>query len=113
MNPELKVGVPAMIVGCKHPENSWLIGKVVVVEALFQIGEVLSDEFRSELMKKTPPEARAPFTLDVAVVSGCQVNENMLVNHCVVAQSHLMPLPPLDDDAKLLDTEIPKETEKC
>lgn len=113
MNPELKVGMPAMIIGCKYPRNSWIIGRVVTIEALFRVGECVPDQYRSEFAKEFPCESRGSFKVDVAIVSGYNVSPFLIENHGVIGQRHLMPLPPLDDDAKLLDTETPKETEKC
>ena len=39
MKPELEIGMPAMIIGCKRPENSYLIGTVVKVEAFWNKGD--------------------------------------------------------------------------
>lgn len=113
MNPELKVGMLALIIGCKHPQNSWIIGKTVIIEGLFTIGECVPDQFRSDAAKRTPPERRGAFTTNVAIVSGYNTSPWILENHGVIGQQHLMPLPPLDDDAIIHSTETPKETEKC
>lgn len=113
MNPELKVGMLAMIIGCKQPRNSWIIGRIVTVEALFRIGECVPEQYRSEFGIQHDPEVRGAFKVDVAIVSGYNVSPLIIDNHGVIGQRHLMPLPPLDDDAKLFNTETPKETEKC
>lgn len=112
-NSELKVGMQAMVIGCKHPENSWIIGRVVTIEALFVIGESVPYEFRSPLGKLTPPERRGKFAVDVAIVSGYHTNPYMAENHGISDRKYLMPFPPLDDDAIIESTETPKETSKC
>ncbi len=112
-NPELKVGMQAMVIGCKQPKNSWIIGKVVTIEALCVIGESVPDEFRSALAQQTPPESRGKFVIDVAIVSGYHTNPSMAENHGISDRKYLMPLPPLDDDVIVESTETPKETSKC
>lgn len=107
-NPELKVGMPAMVIGCAKPENRHVIGKMVTVEALFKQGDKVPAEFLS--IHAGPTQA---FLSDVAIVSGIHVNRALIENHAVINVKYLMPLPPLDDDVIIEATEKPKETVKC
>lgn len=110
MNSELKVGMKALVIGCKHPKNSWIIGRMVTIEALCVMGESVPDEFRSPMAQLTPPDRRGKFVVDVAIVSGYHTNAHMAENHGISDQKYLMPLPPLDDDASIFHTETPTET---
>jgi NDP-sugar pyrophosphorylase family protein len=111
-NSKLEVGMQAMVIGCKQPKNSWVIGKMVTIEALCQKGENVPDEFLSEQFKAEDSD-RTPFLSNVAIVRGIHVNTSILFNHAVINEMYLMPLPPLDDDAIIFANENVKETEKC
>lgn len=104
-NNEIEVGQKALIIGCKHPENSWVIGMTVTVEGLFLKYESVPDEFRSELGRRTPHDRRGKFIDDSAVVSGFNINDFLRENHAVIARKYLMPIPPLGDmyDEELFD----------
>jgi hypothetical protein len=111
-NPELKVGMPAMIIGCKQPKNSWVIGKMVTIEALCEKGEAVAEPFQSEQWKATGYEG-GTFISDVAIVRGIHTNPAIIDDHAVINVTYLMPLPPLDDDAIIFANENVKETSKC
>jgi NDP-sugar pyrophosphorylase family protein len=111
-NPELKVGMLAMIIGCKQPKNSWVIGKMVTIEALHQAGESVPYAFLTEEFKAGNSD-RSPFQSNCAIVRGIHVNTSIIEDHAVINQVYLMPLPPLDDDAIIFANENVKETEKC
>lgn len=111
MNPELKVGMLAMVVGCRKPKNLNKIGKIVELEY-----EVPVSSF-TEIPSKYIIEGirlAGPMTSACWVVKGTDSHSGAYKEGfaCFEAR-HLMPLPPLDDDAKLFNTETPKETEKC
>lgn len=110
-NPELKVGMLAMIIGCKQPKNTWVIGKMVTIEALHESGENVPDEFLTKEFKAGGND-RSPFLSNVAIVRGIHVNTSIIEDHAVVSQMYLMPLPPLDDDVIIEATQT-KETAKC
>lgn len=111
-NPELKIGMQAMIIGCKQPKNTWVIGKMVTIESLHVVGEQVPDQYLSDSFKENQ-QSKGSFTVNVAIVSGVHTNESLLENHAVINQAYLMPLPPLDDDAIIFADENVKETEKC
>lgn len=108
MNSELKVGMPAMIVGCLNPENSYKIGKVVELVYCIPISDftILPKEFLIEGIN-----VAGPLDNESWIVKGVDSHSEIYKEgYACFAAKHLMPLPPLDDDAKLLDTETPKET---
>jgi len=107
-NQELKVGDPAMIIGCRNPENSHVIGKMVVIEALVEAGKCLPPEFTALGFV-----AGHISTERMAIVSGIHTHYLLIENHANIAAKYLMPLPPLDDDAIIFANENVKETEKC
>lgn len=111
-NRELKVGMQAMIVGCKQPKNSWIIGKMVIIESLHEKGEKVPDEFLSDDFKSSGNDHSA-FLSNVAIVRGVHMNTSIIEDHAVINQAYLMPLPPLDDDAIIFANENVKEAEKC
>jgi hypothetical protein len=111
-NSKLEVGMQAMIIGCKQSKNSWVIGKMVTIEALHQKGESVPDQFLTEECKAATSE-RHPFLSACAIVRGIHVNNVIIEDHAVINQVYLMPLPPLDDDAIIFANENVKETEKC
>ena len=111
-NPELKVGMQAMVIGCKQPQNSWVIGKMVIIEALHVKGGQTPDEFVSDLFKASG-QAKGGYASNVAIVRGIHTNPAIIENHAVINQMYLMPLPPLDDDAIIFADEQTKETSKC
>ncbi|WOZ57555.1 hypothetical protein [Pseudomonas phage vB_PseuGesM_254] len=119
MQSKLEIGMPAMIIGSGKPENSWLIGSVVTVEGFWKIGQDVTDAYLGV--------KEAGYTVEV----GSQCSSLVLVSSCKrtaksgcgrflmkpgfanLQEKHLMPLPPLDDDAIIEATEKTKETEKC
>lgn len=111
-NPELKVGMPAMVIGVLHPQNSHLIGKMVVVEALFSIGEIMPESYCSDSWIASGRKYN-PFKKNVAIVEGCHINPAMKEPFALFDQKNLMPLPPLDDDAIIFANEEEKELVKC
>lgn len=87
---ELQVGMPAMIVGVHHPENSHFLGKVVMVEALMFIGESIQAFYK-------PDYAVLPLKMDMAVIVGIGTGKHHLEGYSTIQQKHLMPLPPLEE----------------
>lgn len=105
-NPELKVGMQAMIIGTHQPKNSHVIGKMVTIEGLGNIGE-LRDEWFNEIYIGTP------LPRPLALISGIGTGAGIIDGHSTIQQKYLMPLPPLDDDVIVEATQKPKETAKC
>lgn len=115
-NPELKVGMLAMIIGCSKPENTYLIGTMVTVEAIMEMGETFPDQYLSQKAKDALVQGRikwTPFKRQTILVSGVNTHWTVKENHASFNPIHLMPLPPLDDDVIIEATETPKETSKC
>jgi hypothetical protein len=108
-NPELKVGMQAMIIGVRYPENAHKIGKVVTIEGLGSIGDVPG--------WYSQPYSETKLTFDLALVSGIGPTPGILNGMSSIQQKYLMPLPPLDDDNFETDasksTKQPKEAVKC
>lgn len=104
-NPELKVGMQAMVIGVHQPKNSHMIGKVVTVEGLADIGEV-RDEWFTEMFHGVALKHV------VALVTGLGKTHGFIGECSLIQQKYLMPLPPLDDDVIIEATQI-KETAKC
>ena len=104
-NPELKVGIPAMVVGVRDPKNSHIIGKMVVIEALCDAGLVPPEWYDPVFVKDTD--------YSLALVTGLGDRRGHRKSCSTIQQRHLMPLPPLDDDAIIFANENEKETEKC
>lgn len=119
MNPELKVGMPAMIIGCRHPENSYLIGTVVMIEEIWEPGMDVTRWYIGAAENRCRITVKDT-TLANILVSECKRTAHdatqtfsMPNGYANLSPKYLMPLPPLDDDAIILHTETPKETEKC
>lgn len=116
MKPELEIGMPAMIIGCKRPENSYLIGTIVKIEAFWNKGDDITSFYIG---------AKESGTTVRCNTSAAVVSESKFTNNTTCGEFHmpkgwtnidpkyLMPLPPLDDDAIIEATEKPKETTKC
>lgn len=100
-NSKIEPGMQAMIIGTRLPENSHLIGRIVVVEALTQVGvgipnQFIDKEFFDEVVSKVEGA--------VAYMSGLKVR-GMETDYMHIAQKYLMPLPPLEEE------ELQKEKE--
>lgn len=104
-NPELKVGMQAMVINVHHPENTHLIGKLVMVEALLSVGESVQEWYDSAYTV-------LPLKFNMAIVTGVGTGKHHKDGYATFKQIYLMPLPPLDDDAIIEATQT-KETAKC
>lgn len=102
---KLEVGQMAMVVGCRDPRNSHVIGKIVTIEGLCDIGPVPPEWYNPVFEKDTD--------INLALVTGLGSRGGHRENCSTIQQRHLMPLPPLDDDAIIFANENVKETEKC
>lgn len=101
MNTELKVGMLAMIIGCSQPENrETLIGKVVTIEALPDVGDNIVEFYDGE--RTVIRENR----LSIAICYGAQGKiklgtkdglSTLKDNFTRIDRKNLMPLPPLGD----------------
>lgn len=106
-NRTLEVGQPALVIGTRIPENSWLIGSVVIVEAFTRAGEDVGRFF------ELPDNVRlAPTKTDSVLVSECKKTGktkceqySMKAGYTFFSEKYLMPIP------KLKDKEIQKEKE--
>lgn len=107
-NPELKIGMQAMIIGVRNPDNAWAIGKLVVIEAFVEVGECLPPEFTAQGFASTHKNPEK-----MAIVSGVHTHYLVIENHANINIKYLMPLPPLDDDVIIEATQKPKELAKC
>lgn len=105
-NPQLQIGMQAMVINVHHEKNSHLIGKMVTVEALCDSGMVPGEWFNPVFENR-----KAEFAL--ALVSGLGTAGGHKADCATIQQRHLMPLPPLDDDAIIFANENTKELEKC
>lgn len=105
-NPELKIGMQAMIINVTQPQNAHLIGTMVTIEDLRGVGESVQQWYEDIYTV-------LPLKVDMAIVTGIGTGKHHKEGYSTIQQRHLMPLPPLDDDVIILATEKPKETEKC
>jgi hypothetical protein len=105
-NPELKVGMQAMIVGVAMPENAGHIGKMVTIAALCDIGESVQEWYDDNYNV-------LPLKYAMAIITGIGTGPHHKVGYATIQQKYLMPLPPLDDDAIIFANENVKETSKC
>ena len=105
-NPELKVGMQAMVINTTKPENSHLIGRVVMVEALHDVGDSIQEWYVAGYNV-------LPLKHAMAIVTGLPTGKHHKEGYSTIQQRHLMPLPPLDDDIITEATAKPKETVKC
>jgi hypothetical protein len=100
----IEVGMQAIVIGTKYPVNSYLIGRVVSVEAL------------TEKKKKMPPEYLDDgmddptiSEIDGAIVQGEGLQHFGLKPNLVhISRKNLMPLPPLEE----LEQQKEKEFER-
>lgn len=108
-NPELQVGMLAMIVGVKHQENAHKIGQTVVIEGLANVGEVRDDWF-------TEIHMGVALQHNLALVSGIGPTPGIVGGFSLIRQKYLMPLPPLEDpsiDDCTFTPIVQKENAKC
>ena len=94
-NNELDVGMKAIIIGTRLPENSHLIGRVVTVEAILGPGEGDKRFLREgQIMKVASGRI-------IAMCSGAggheQSRKRYIDNHLALDTKNLMPLPPLEE----------------
>lgn len=101
-NPELKVGDLAMIINTTQQKNAHLLGAVVMIEAFIAPGTIIPEQY-------TTREAKSSTEYKRAVVSGVHTEALLIANHATLNIKHLMPLPPLDDDATIFANENEKE----
>jgi hypothetical protein len=103
MYGKLEVGQQALIIGCRDPKNSWVIGKVVVIRALLSIGEAIPDDLL------VPPYVGSDLICkcDGAIVEGLTFTPALIADHTLINVKHLMPLPPLKEK------QIEKRRELC
>lgn len=105
-NPELKVGMQAMVIGVRHEKNAGIIGKIVTIEDLCGAGHVPDGWYEPQFTGK---QAESPW----ALVTGIGHSGGHRRGCATIKQKYLMPLPPLDDDAIIFANENVKETSKC
>lgn len=105
-NPELKVGMLAMVINVRMPEHTRHIGKTVMIEDLADVGEIKDSWFTDEYQGRK-------LGASLALISGLGKTQGVNGNMSTIQQKHLMPLPPLDDDVIIEATQKPKETVKC
>lgn len=105
MYGEVKVGELAIVISTTHVANRGLIGRVVTVVAIAETAKERDDWYE-------PPRANY-LDFKLALVSGLGPTSGVKDGHSIILVKHLMPLPPLDDDAIIEATEKPKETTKC
>jgi hypothetical protein len=108
-NQKLEVGQLAMIISTRLPENSFLIGSIVTIEAFWHQGEDVTSFYQGVAESGKTVVVRGEAT---AVVSGCKYTGRTLTgDFCMEAgwtnfnPQRLMPLPPLEEK------EIQKEKE--
>lgn len=93
MNNDLQIGQPAIVIGCHHPENSWIIGKTVTVVDFIDNGAKMPDVY---FTNGNPFDV--PANANLAVVKGVCTAGEIIDNHSFIKPKYLMPIPPLDDD---------------
>ena len=96
-NDKIEVGIQAIIIGTRYPENAHLIGKIVTVEALYEKGEQLDHLFYPAT------KVKAGHTLAHISAGGLYLELNggsMPNNESLLQPKYLMPLPPLKEKTK-------------
>jgi hypothetical protein len=105
-NSMLDVGMKAMIIGVRLPENSHLIGKVVTVECFLKGGELIPAEF----VEKFGSVKVWDKPCNYVVVSGLSCKkEHWRTGYRMLDPKNLMPLPPLEDDEFQESSQQPKK----
>ena len=104
-NNMLEVGMKAIIIGTRLPENSWLIGKVVTVECFLSSGEEIPQRYTTSDMKT------GQLAEIFVVVSGeiGRLTTRWREGFRMFNPKNLMPLPPLDE----LEQQKEKELNLC
>lgn len=87
-NNQLQVGKPALIIGCHHPENSWTIGKTVIVDGFIEKGNQASGDIANYYFGIAPEL--------MCIVSGFE-SDQLYNGKGVYKARFLMPIPPLGD----------------
>ncbi|QPB10524.1 hypothetical protein QGX23_gp128 [Pseudomonas phage PN09] len=109
-NNRLEVGMLAMIIGCSQPENSSIIGKIVTVECLTQVGDNVRPFYEGGADPSKPVVERSAgmvFATGVDAPKRDPLSDNSYLarNTVRLRSQFLMPLPPLPEE------ELQKEKE--
>lgn len=101
-NNKIQVNQLAMIIRTRMPEYSYLIGQVVMVEAITHTGGLIPDQF---VDKNKYDEIDSKVEGAVASLAGFKMN-GIVEGYMHIAQKNLMPLPPLDEKELAKDKEL-------
>lgn len=101
-NNKIEPGQPAMIIKTRQPENSYLIGRIVVVEALTQTGGTIPEQYVDKSQYET---VNCKVEGAIAASTGFKMN-GIAEGYMHIAQVHLMPLPPLPEEELAKDKEL-------
>lgn len=99
-NNKLEVGMQALVIGCSKPENLYVIGSVVTVEAILPKGSEMPKQFMSQLARDLIESGKntwPPLEKDRIVVSGVHTSDLIELNHATFEPKYLMPIPPLKE----------------
>lgn len=109
MEGKLEIGQLAMIIGCRHPENSWVIGNMVTVEAILSAGSKMPAQYMADWMRDRIESGKAlwpDLPEDRVIVSGVNTSDLHGKNYASFNPKHLMPLPPLPEEELAKDKEL-------
>lgn len=100
-NDKIEVGMQAMIIGTRFPENSHLIGKIVVVECLTHKGEIMPQQFVVQDLEglESKIEGAIVFSQDIKL-------KGMHPGYSHINRKYLMPLPPLKESERQKEKEL-------
>lgn len=104
---KLEVGMQAMIINTTKPENKSLIGKIIRIEAILEVGDDISEFYlhKGKVIENYPiwvicsgVSAPVPCTSANGAI--------MIPNHARFKKEHLMPIPPLEEKEQQKEVEL-------
>lgn len=100
-NDKIEVGMQAMIIGTRFPHNSHLIGKIVTVEVLTHVGQVVPKQFILGDLEGIQSKIEGAFVFSPDIkFSG------MKPGYSHLNRKYLMPLPPLKESEQQKEKEL-------
>lgn len=99
----LRVGGDALIIGCSFPENSYMIGSMVTVEYIKDVGDEIPEHFKA----KEGTWDYYPGERLVVVSSPVHSHPAFISNHLGIMAKFLMPMDDPDFTKELEQEENP------